>query len=184
MGVWCTAVVGKKRSWNCKAIYMYPRVLPGSENQGERGGMVPLLFLMFCRLSLRLLGSGLFQYQENKQHHGFEAAMFTSSTSHTAAAVLWAFSLAALTQGKEFPFPVPTPADQQPPVLVAWSPKPTEAPRIRGRVPLPAVFARQTSLPPSWCGYANADESASPSPPKKTSIRGCGVRKEEKSSRE
>jgi len=29
--------------------------------------------------------------------------MFTSSTSHTAAAVLWAFSFAALTQGKEFP---------------------------------------------------------------------------------
>jgi hypothetical protein len=108
--------------------------------------------------------------------------MFTSSASasYTAAAVLWAFSLAVLTQGKIFPFPAPTPADQQPPAFVAWSPKPTEVPRIRGRVPLPAVFARQTSSdPPNLCGYVNGEEGASPP----ASLRSRSVKKK-KGSRE
>ena len=133
----------------------------GKLEEGDDSSLLPYLLPALSSFSLRLLGSGLFQYQENKQYHGFGAAMFTSSSSHIIA-VLCALSLAVLTQGKGFPFPAPTPADQQPPELVAWSPKTTEAPRIRGRVPLPTVFARQAPLPPSVCGYVNADKSASP----------------------
>jgi hypothetical protein len=63
-------------------------------------------------------------------------------------------SLAALANAVEWKGPKPTTVDQFPMTELGFSPKPTEAPRIRGRMAAHELFARQDD-PAVLCGYVS-----------------------------
>jgi len=76
---------------------------------------------------------------------GYYFLIFAAATAHASYAI-------------EAPLPSATRADQQPMgELMGFSPKPTEPPRIRGRMASDALFARADTDNAVFCGYVSAD---------------------------
>jgi hypothetical protein len=69
-------------------------------------------------------------------------------------------SLAALASAVEWKGPKPTPVNQLPIGDLGFSPKTTEAPKIKGRMPGHELFARATD-PAVLCGYVSGSQGKS-----------------------